>query len=88
MARADPPSATLRVRLAGSCFILADYDCGHASHSNSALQRTEPCASATARERGEPWFTRLSSATPGQGLRRTAQQLLRKVSLAGIEPVF
>jgi hypothetical protein len=34
MARAaDPPSATLRVRLAWSCFILADYDYGHASYS-------------------------------------------------------
>jgi hypothetical protein len=43
--------------------------------SRFTLERTEPCANAAAREGGEPWFTRLTSATPGHGLRRTAQQL-------------
>ena len=64
------------------------YDSGHASHPRGLSL----CANATARERGGRWFTRLTSATPGQGLRikpggtRLVCFSVR-VSLAGIEPV-
>ena len=53
-----------RIKPYRGLIILTVYDCGHAFQS---LPRTEPCANATARERGEPWFTRLTSATPGRG---------------------
>jgi hypothetical protein len=51
--------------MARSCFILTDYDAVSACHS-----RSEPCANATTRERGE-WscHTEQWSTTPSQGLR-------------------
>ena len=70
--------------------ISTDYDCGQ----RFTLERTEPCANATTRERGG-WLT----TAPGQGLRikpdawvtpgysRTQEAFSVIVSLAGIEPV-
>jgi hypothetical protein len=71
----------------GLIILLTVYDCGHAFQS---LERTEPCANATARESGQGLRNVRKSSAGGfdwDHPTHPTQQLFRKVSLAGIEPV-